>query len=163
MECKTARIWLFRLMDRELSESDSALLHEHLAGCPSCEREFRILALPRKLGSLIPALEPSPFFYERLRARIREESQSITLWQILWGLSRQVVPALAAITLILVSIAAYEQFSSPQPDIYQAYDRIFTSVDRPVRMVIAEQGEITEESVLQALAEQEPVKSGGKK
>jgi hypothetical protein len=50
---------------------------------------------------------------------------------------------------------AYMQLQTSEEDVYQAYDRIFMT-DRPHRMVIADQGEITDESVLQAIAEEEP-------
>jgi hypothetical protein len=68
------------------------------------------------------------------------------------GLSRQIVPALATVTLLVVSVFAYLEFRGPGPDLYQAYDSIFLSPGRTSRMVIAE--EITEESILHALAEQ---------
>jgi hypothetical protein len=92
-----------------------------------------------------------------LRARL-EEAQTVTIWQILFGLSRQVVPALAMLTLVLLSVFAYMQLQTSEVDVYQAYDRIFTT-DRPHRMVIADQGEITDESVLQAITEEEPDRS----
>ncbi len=152
MDCTVARIWLFRKIDDELSSADSRMLESHLAQCPSCMREFRILSIPHRIGLAIPAFEPSPYFYRKLRARIEGEAQSITIWQILLGLSRQVIPALAAITLALVSIFAYFQFHHTNTDVYQAYDRIFVSGERPLRMV---QDEITNESVLRAIAEQE--------
>ncbi len=152
MDCKGARIWFFLKIDGELSPGDSQVLDSHLAQCPTCMREFRILAIPRRIGQAIPAFEPGPYFYRKLRARIESESQSITIWQIILGLSRQVVPALAAITLALLSIFAYLQLRGPNQDVFQAYDRILISGDRPLRMV---QGEITDESVLRAIAEQD--------
>ncbi|HYK91346.1 MAG TPA: zf-HC2 domain-containing protein [Acidobacteriota bacterium] len=152
MDCTAARIWLFRKIDGELSPADCALLDSHLAQCPGCTRELRLLSIPRRIGLAIPALEPSPYFYRKLRARIESEAQGITIWQILLGLSRQVVPALAAITLALLSIFAYLQIHASSPDVYQTYDRMFISSDRPLRMV---QGDITNESVLNAIADQE--------
>jgi predicted anti-sigma-YlaC factor YlaD len=155
MDCTVVRTWLFRKIDDELSAAEGKVLDSHLAQCSACTREFRILAIPRRIGQVIPALQPSPYFYRKLRARIENEAQGITIWQIILGLSRQVVPALAAITLALLSIFAYLQLRGPQTDVYQAYDRIFMSGDRPQRMVIADQGEITDESVLRAIAEQD--------
>lgn len=152
MDCTEARIWLFRKIDNELSAGDGSLLDAHLAGCPACERELRMLEIPRRIGQAIPAFEPSPYFYRKLRSRIEADAQSITLWQIVLGLSRQVVPALAAITLALLSVFAYLQFRGPNVDVYQAYDRMLFSGDRPLNIV---QGDVTEESVLRALAEQD--------
>ena len=151
MECSVVRSLLFRLMDDELPPEERGLLNVHLASCPSCAREWKILTLPRRIGRSIPALEPSPFFYTRLRARLESEAQSITWWQIILGLSRQIVPALATVTLVVVSLFAYFEFQGPRMDLYQAYDSIFMSGDRPTRMVIAE--DITDESLLHALAE----------
>ena len=151
MSCSLMRSWLFRLMDDELSPEERAELDAHLQRCPSCTKEWKILTLPRRIGRTIPALEPPPLFYARLRARLEREAQSITIWQLIPGLSRQIVPALATVTLVIVSLFAYFEFRGPRPDLYQAYDSIFLSGDRSSRMVIAE--EITDESVLHALAE----------
>jgi hypothetical protein len=151
MECGGIRSWLFRRLDDELSPQEREQLDAHLAICPSCTREWRLLSLPRLIGRSIPALEPPPFFYARLKARLEREKQSITIWQVLLGLSRQIVPAMATITLVILSMFAYYEFRGPRMDLYQAYDSIFMSGDRQSRMVIAD--EVTEESVLHALAE----------
>ncbi len=150
-DCSEIRTWLFRRLDDELSPGEMARLDAHLAQCPSCAREWRLLSLPRLIGKSIPALEPSPFFYARLKARLEREKHSVTIWQVLLGLSRQIVPALATITLVILSLFAYYEFRGPRMDLYQAYDSIFLSGDRLSRMVIAD--EVTEESVLHALAE----------
>jgi hypothetical protein len=157
MDCSKARIWLFRRIDGELAAPFTQELETHLAECGACTREYRLLTLPRRIGRFVPVLEPSPYFYRNLRARL-EEAQTVTIWQILFGLSRQVVPALAMLTLVLLSMFAYMQLQTSEEDVYQAYDRIFMT-DRPHRMVIADQGEITDESVLQAIAEEEPDRS----
>jgi hypothetical protein len=151
MDCVLARSGLFRLLDEELSPTERDRLLSHIDSCASCAREWKILSLPRRIGKSIPALEPSPFFYARLRVRLERESQSITIWQIILGMSRQIVPALATVTFVIISLFAYFEFRGPRADFYQAYDSIFLSGDLPSRMVIAD--EITEESVLRALAE----------
>jgi hypothetical protein len=141
-------------MDDELSGNVSRELDEHLSACSACTREYRLLLIPKHIGRIIPALEPSPYFYRMLRARMQEEAQGVTIWQILLGLSRQVVPALAMVTLALLATFAYVQLRGPSPDVYQAYDMIFTT-DRPQRMVIADHDEITDESVIDSIAEEE--------
>ena len=157
MRCSVARSWLFRLLDRELSYEEKVQLEDHLASCPSCMKEWRILTLPQRIARSFPVLEPPPFFYSRLRARLEMQKQSITIWQIILGLSRQIVPALATVTLLIISLFAYFEFRGPRPDLYQAYDSIFMSGDRAGRMVIAD--DVTEESVLHALAEK-PIHPG---
>jgi len=155
MDCTAARDRLFRKLDNELSPSESEELDSHLSECASCAWDMKLLTIPARIAQALPALEPSPYFYSRLKARIESEQQSVTLWQIMLGLSRQVVPALAVITLALLSIFAYYQFTEIRGEVYWAYDRIFTSGDRPTRMVIADPNEITDESVLLAISERD--------
>jgi Putative zinc-finger len=152
MDCAAARTSIFRSLDQELNVWESEQLQIHLAECPSCARQMKLLLLPRRIGRALPAFEPSPFFYQRLRAQLAE-SQSITIWQVVLGLSRQLVPALAVVTLVLVSVFAYSQLGTTDVDVYQAYDMIFMSGDRPYRMVIADQDDITDEAVLRSIAE----------
>jgi hypothetical protein len=163
MECTTARTWLFRSIDDELSAGERQELQRHLAQCVSCEFELNLLTVPRRIARMTPAFTPSPYFYSKLETRIGSESQGVTFWQIILGLSRHILPALAVLTLTLVSIFAYEQLKGPQVDVYQAYDDIFRSGDHPHRMVIADQVEITDESVLHALAEEEGARQTGAK
>ena len=87
--------------------------------------------------------------------RIEGEVQGTAGWQVLWGLARKMIPALAAITLALLSVLAYLQMSGPKADLYGAYERIFIAEDQPHQMFFAEQGDITDASVLSAIAERE--------
>ncbi len=156
MDCSTARTWILKRIDGELSPEESTRLDSHLAGCPQCARDHKLFSIPRRIGRAIPVLEPSPYFYTHLRARIESEEQGISVWQFIMMLSRHMVPALAAVTLALISVFAYFQFTEPKTsDLYQVYDSIFMTGDRPQRMVIADQGDITDESVLRAIAELE--------
>ncbi len=158
MDCDTARVWILRKIDEELSSAEGMELDSHLAGCSACMREYRILMIPRRIGQIIPAFEPGPYFFAKLRARIRSETQNVTIWQVLLGLSRRVVPAMAVLTLALLSILAYLQFRGQDLEVYQAYDRMLFSGDRPLRMV---QGDVSDESVLRAIAEQDAGSRGG--
>jgi anti-sigma factor RsiW len=153
MKCNLARIWFFRKIDGELSVPENKELDDHLTECTLCAREYKLLNLPRRLAEAIPVLTPSPYFYRTLRARIESENQSITVWQIALDLARQVVPALAAVTLAFLSIFAYYQARSAPADLYHAYDRIFVSEDQSNGIVVSDQSEITDESILRAIAE----------
>jgi hypothetical protein len=155
MRCSEIRQWILRSLDGELSPGEEERLTAHLRECPVCDWEMKLLSLPRRVARVVPAYEPSAYFYQRLRARLRKAEESITIWQILIGLSRQLVPALAVITLALLSIFSYQQLRSSTADVYQAYDRILIPGDQPRLTVIADQGEITDESVLSAVAEEE--------
>jgi hypothetical protein len=154
MNCTAVRNLLSRKIDNELSEFESASLDSHLSNCASCSREYRILSLPNRIAQAIPPLEPSPFFYSRLRTKLEGEVEKAAGWQAILGLAKQVIPALAGITLALLSVFAYVQFSRNQPDFYKFYDRVFVTEDQPHRMLFSDRG-ITDESVLTAIAERE--------
>ncbi len=153
MKCTTVKELLFRQIDRELSEIDSAELNAHLDSCASCNREYGILSLPKRIAQTLPPVEPSPFFYQRLRSNIEGEAQTVAGWNIFTHLARQVIPALAGVTLALLTVFAYIQFTGSEPDLYKAYDRIFITEEQPHQMLSG--GDITDESVLNAIAEQD--------
>ena len=153
MECAAARKWLFREIDGELLDPESEELNTHLSQCVSCAREYKLLALPRRIARVVPAFSPSSYFYQKLRMRIEGEAQSVAVWQVFIRMAHQVVPALAGITLALLTVFTYLHLRNPEIDIYRAYGRVFISEDQPHRMFIAEQAEITDVSVLNAIAE----------
>jgi len=153
MKCTVVRSWLFRKIDGELSDFESTELDAHLAECASCSREYRLWTLPQRIEQAIPPPEPSPFFYPKLWARIEGEAQKIARGQTIWGLARQMIPTLAGITLALLSVFAYVQMRGPEAELYKAYDKAFVSEDQSHRVLVAEQGDITDESVLRAIAE----------
>jgi len=142
-----------RRLDGELQESVSGLLDAHLAICPGCARHARFLDVPRRLARIMPAPEPSPFFSQRVMASIGSEVQGLSIWQVTVGLARYFVPALAAVTLALLSAFTYQQVVPSPEEMYQAYDTIFTAPDRSQRMIIADPADITDERVLDAIAE----------
>jgi len=154
MKCAEVQNRLFRKIDGELSESENTLLDAHLAQCPSCTREYRLLALPHRIGEEVPPLTPSPFFYQKLRTRIEGECREMAGWQVIWKIARQMIPALAGITLALLTVLIYLQLQSPKND-PGAYEGIFIAEDQPSQMLVTEQGDITDVSVLSAIAERE--------
>ena len=65
------------------------------------------------------------------------------------------VPTLAGITLALLSVFAYEQIHKPVVYPYPTYEKAFIAEDQSNQMLIADQGDITYESVLRTIAERE--------
>jgi len=147
MNCREAGNRLFRMMDAELDGAEAELLRAHLSSCPLCTREYRMMTVPRRVARLLPVLEPTPFFYQKLRARLQLCDRSISFWQIVMGLSRQIVPALATVTLVLLGTFIYYQVAAPQADFHQVYDGIFVSPDQQEQYVLVDQGEITDDVV----------------
>jgi anti-sigma factor RsiW len=156
MECNEVQVRLFRKIDGELSESENRDVDTHLARCSVCAREYGLIALPRRIASHIPPVTPSPFFYQKLKARIDGEAQGLAGWQMLWTLARHMIPAMAGITLALLSILAYLQWHSPAADMYRDYESVFIAEDQPRLMFATGRGEITDVSVLSAIADREP-------
>ena len=154
MRCTVVQGKLFRDIDGELSGLERIDLDAHLAACESCRREYQILTLPNQLARGAPEVTPSPYFLRKLRTQIEAERQNITVWQIALVAVRHLVPALAVITLALLSVFAYLQLRGPETDLYREY-RVFLSEEQPGRIPVAYQGEITDESVLNAIADRE--------
>lgn len=155
MKCTEVRSWLHRRIDGELRDFESRKLENHLAQCAQCTREYRLLMFPRQMAEATPPVTPSPFFYQKLRADIESETQWVANWQPFWKLARQMIPALAGITLALLSVFAYHQLRGSDNDLYRAYNRVFISESLPHQMMAPEDKEITNERVLITIAERE--------
>ena len=155
MECAEVRTWLFRKIDGELSESQNGDFDNHIARCPSCAREYRLLDFPHRIASAIPPATTSPYFYKKLKTRIESEAQGMAGWQLFWWLARQMVPALAGITLALLTTLVYLQLHGSKTEMYQDYRGVFLTEEPSHRMLAGEQGDITDASVLSAIAEKQ--------
>lgn len=107
MRCKEAEKQFLRFLDGRLEPGRADLLDAHLRECPRCGRmagEYQTL-----LGLLKPTgtAEPRPFFWERLRAKLREDNTPAPLlvWE-RWCL--RAVPffvGLVAVALLLLIVA----------------------------------------------------------
>ncbi len=155
MNCREAGKWLSRRIDGELPRAQASLLDQHLSVCPSCSRELRLLGIPKRISKLLPVPEPSPYLCQRIKANLEPEIRRNVFWQIVMGLSRQVVLPLGVVTLMIVTAFLYARLSVPKSDVYQTYERIFTPTTRPEQIIRAERSDITDDVVLYTLAEQE--------
>jgi hypothetical protein len=153
-KCTAMQDLLLRKIDNELTESESRDLDAHMEHCPSCAREYGLLRLPGRIAQVSIRPQPSPFFYQSLRARIESDLQNIPISQLLFELARRVVPSMAAVTLALLSVFAYLHMKNPQNDLYTAYEQAFMGGNLPLRMMITEQRDITDENILNAIANQ---------
>ena len=94
----------------QTTDPQAVSLRAHLAGCADCDREFRSLEATFALLSEWSAPEPSPWFDQRMAARLREEQAAAPEgWlerlrsRLLFNTGRQLRPALAgALALALV-------------------------------------------------------------
>jgi hypothetical protein len=120
--------------------------------CPSCDLHRRALSIPRQVREASPVIAPSPEFYRNLRKGLAHDSRAGGGAQILMSLPRQLVPALAVITLMLLSAFAYLEYRRSEVNIYQAYEAILIADDPADEMVIADRDEWTDGALLRALA-----------
>jgi hypothetical protein len=155
MKCAEVRNLLHHKIDGELSEKQNRGVDTHLAQCAACKAEYGMLSFPQQVAKTMIPVKPSPFFYQQLSARIEAEIQGVAIWQTFSRLARQMIPALAGITLALISVFAYHQIRGPQENLYESYTRILIAEELPYHMIVSDQGEITNESVLSAIAERQ--------
>jgi predicted anti-sigma-YlaC factor YlaD len=153
MECTAIQDWLFRKMDGELSDRENEDLNAHLAQCAACTREYNLLRLPYRMSLMAPEFKSSEYFSRKLSAHIAGEAGSGAFWLAILRPARRMVPALAGITLFLLTILAYLQLQTPNTELYSAYDKMFIAEQQPRPMLSAV--DISDESVLSAIAEWE--------
>jgi len=154
MKCTELRGLIQRKIDHELSESENRVLEDHFEHCPDCVREYGFMRLPGRIAKKTTPLEPSPYFYAKLKARIENEIQSAAILQVFYGLARRIIPSMAAVTLVLLSIFAYIHMKNPKDDLYAAYEKVIIGENLPLPMIITEQRGLTDASILSAIANQ---------
>lgn len=153
MKCSAMQDLMFRKLDNELSEAENGILDEHLNRCAACAREYSLLAAPGRIAQAVSPPEPSPFFSRSVRARIESEAQNAAILQLFFGLARRIIPSMAAVTLVLLSVFTYLQLSDPRDDLHTAYERMLTGAELPPHLMITEKRNITDESILSAIAD----------
>jgi anti-sigma factor RsiW len=92
---------LSKYFDGELDVAESAVVEEHLKGCPRCHEAYeQLVSISEKLN-VLPAAEPSPYFASRVK-RAAAEARRAPLS------SRILVPVAAtAATLASLVIGGY--------------------------------------------------------
>lgn len=152
MECAAARKQMLRNLDCELPESEQKILDAHLRRCLNCARDYKILSIPGKVAQTIIPLEPSRFFRQTLKVRIADETGIAANVQQFIGLAKRLIPSMAAITLALLTVFVYVHLNNPGNDLYAAYERAFMAEDVPVQIMLTERRDVTDASILSAIA-----------
>ena len=74
---------LLLYLDVELQGSEMQEIREHLSTCAACSEEYELLKSLWKREGKPAAIQPPPYLWTRLAARIREYEQSpIWLWDV---------------------------------------------------------------------------------
>jgi anti-sigma factor RsiW len=79
MDCKTALEYLL-----EHAEGKSTPASEHVGSCASCTKEVESLRATMAMLDEWTAPDPSPYFDQRLQARLREEKQKAPVGIFAW-------------------------------------------------------------------------------
>lgn len=103
MNCKKIESWILRSFDSRLNQDEQKKLEEHIKSCPVCqERREDYLSL---IGLLRQEKkqEPKPYFWERLKVKLKER-QRVPFWISVkkWGF--RAVPV--SLIFVLVMTAA---------------------------------------------------------
>lgn len=84
MNCIRVQHFLVSFLEGEVTPEEGALVQQHLAECPTCERELAALAATRSavsqaLDSLAAGSVPTPQAWDHLQARLAKEAQPWSL------------------------------------------------------------------------------------
>ena len=120
MRCRRVRRRLSAFLDGELSEKQASQMAEHIAACPDCQQEVASLSsVWEQLGER-REVDPSPYFWTRLRARIAQaEERRFSLDHVLGMLSRLLVPATtvaASVVGLWIGGALYDIYGEDRLD-----------------------------------------------
>ncbi|HAV41888.1 MAG TPA: hypothetical protein DCW97_05720 [Acidobacteria bacterium] len=114
MNCRKAEKLISKQLDNRLEASESAWLNAHLKICPACAR----LALEyQKLKNLSAELrieaEPSPYFSERVSARLSSEPKP-TIWAVVEKWYARAIPVFLVTATLLVGLLFLMQPAEPE-------------------------------------------------
>lgn len=119
MRCKEAQKWILRSLDGALPAGRRKDLDDHAGGCARCAK------LRRDYGTILDRLreggevEPLPYFWPRLDARIREEERQEP-WTVWLRWSRRAIPVSLLLIGFFIGAIAFlspaidEEMSQPE-------------------------------------------------
>ncbi len=123
MRCQKVKRKLSAFLDGELSEKKASRIAEHLSGCQNCQQEVAFLSSLWERLEEMREVDPSPYFWTRLNARITQaEERSFSLDRVRGILDRLLVPATAIAALVVglwIGGALYEVHWEDKPNLWE--------------------------------------------
>ena len=123
MRCQKVERKLSAFLDGELSEKKASRIAEHLSGCQHCQQEAASLSSAWKRLEEMGEVDPSPYFWTRLNARIAVvEDRRFSLDKVRGILNRLLVPATAIAALVVglwIGGAFYDVHWEDKPDLWE--------------------------------------------
>ena len=129
MRCRTVQRKLSAFLDGEVPEKMTSQITEHLSGCPACREEAASLSAVWKGLEEMREIDPSPYFWTRLNARIAQAERRRFSPDRVWRmLSRTLVPVTgvtAAVIGLWIGGALYDVY---QPDRTDEWDQVASAL-----------------------------------
>jgi len=105
MKCENAMEALSARLDHVPDASQDAAVEKHLASCPNCREEARLLSDAWNMLGVLQPIQPSADFRARFWARVRRE-EAPAPWRLLWNQLILPVAGLAAVWFLGVTVGA---------------------------------------------------------
>jgi len=105
MRCEQVDRLLIDYLEGELGPAEAAAVREHLEKCTACAAELAAFESTRELLRNDAYVEPSPFYWTRFNARLRERMRRRGVWagaDDRWG---ALIPRLAPVAVAAVCFA----------------------------------------------------------
>lgn len=102
MRCKKVERWIFGSFDQDLEEKKKSRLDNHLEKCLSCRQKLKDYQLIKKALQREEELEPSPYFWERLKPKLKEK-EKLEPWFVWKKWSLRAIPVSLALLLVFLS------------------------------------------------------------
>lgn len=74
MECKKAKKLISLYLDGEIEGPQQDILLGHLDSCQECKQEMKVLSTLMEKVSATPDIEPSPYFFVKIKQKIKAEA-----------------------------------------------------------------------------------------
>ncbi len=102
MKCEETKRKLSAYQDNELSQEETERIRRHLSKCRACAEDLQAINLAWDFLQAGETIEPAPYFWTRLSARIAEQEKGRGFASKLWKkLIANPVPAFTAAALVL--------------------------------------------------------------
>lgn len=107
MNCDQIQEHLSEYLDDRLDGGGRRAIEDHLASCPRCLPEVKLLSDAIKGVAGLPEMEPPPGFSDRVMTRIRKETEKPTLWSRLFQPFVIKIPLHATGLLLMIGLTVY--------------------------------------------------------
>jgi hypothetical protein len=107
MNCQEIQEHLSQYLDNRLDGEERREIEEHLAVCPRCLPEAKLLSDGIKGVAALPEIDPPAGFSKRIMTQIRSEAETPTLWARLFRPLTIKLPLHATALVLVAGLAVY--------------------------------------------------------